>query len=78
MKMREKVIMNAEDLGWDILKEEPEQYKIRFVQQEVRIDVWYSKMTVAVLQRGHAPKYYRFVSDKKLDELLDNPQQIER
>lgn len=76
LKLKQKVIIQAEDLGWDILFEKPEHYQVRFSRNEIRMDVWYSKMTVSVIEKGKEPKYYRFVSEKKLDQLLDNPIQI--
>jgi uncharacterized iron-regulated protein len=75
-KKRQSVLIQAEDLGWDVYREEPEQYKITFVRNEVRLDVWYSRMTVAIMQKGKPAKYHRFVSEKKFDQLLDNPLEV--
>ena len=68
------VKMWAHDLGWDVFWEKPEHKLIRLVRDGVRIDVWLSKKrTVAVSFEKGAPKYFRFITERKMDELLDDP-----
>jgi hypothetical protein len=66
----------ADDTDWDVLQEDDEHQRIRFVRDGVMIDIWYSKMTVGVYpprKSLRTPKYYRRVSERQLDELLNNP-----
>jgi len=61
----------ARDLGWDVFGFDSEQKKLRLTRGETKIDVWLSsKGTVAVMQKGKPATYYRYVVEKKLDELL--------
>lgn len=58
------------DQGWELFAEKEQQKMIRLVRDGVRMDVWYTKMTVAVLPRRGAPTYHRYVTEGKLDTLL--------
>lgn len=62
----------ATDQGWDILFERPEQSQIRFVRNEIRMDVWNGKkgITVAVFNDNGSVKWFKYVTESKFDQLL--------
>lgn len=68
----ESLRIMAGDLGWSVYSYDEAQRKVRLTRNTTRIDIWLTKKsTVAVMKKGQPAKYYRYVVESKLDELLD-------
>lgn len=50
----------------------PENCLLRYIRDGVKIDVWYSKMTVGIYE-GDSQKYIKKVSMEDLVEIFANP-----
>lgn len=59
----------ATDQDWDFLRHYEKNKLLRFVRNEVRLDIWYPKMTVGIFKHGQAI-YKKFVSEKLLDKIF--------
>lgn len=83
--MKEASIQNrikdlAKDFGYELVFEKPANCLIRIQRDGVRIDVWYSKMTVGIQQLNHEGyfakfdwEYLRDVSEETFVDILDKP-----
>lgn len=70
----EKVKCMADDAGWDVLLEKPDQKLTRFVRDNVRVDVWNSKSgTVAILLPHRPSRYFHYVTETKLEQIFNDP-----
>jgi len=58
----------AEQLGYQILFEKPENKLIRFRRNDKKIDVWFSTMTIGIYHEGKEAVYKR---DQTFDNLVD-------
>lgn len=58
------------DEGWEVQFEKPDNRLVRFAKGNIRIDVWYSVMTVGIYEYRKQATYERQVSEERLLELL--------
>jgi hypothetical protein len=67
----------ANKYGWLLLCRQEENYMISFYKEDMRINVWYTKMTVATCLnhpvQGKTQLFRRKVSDKLLHKIFEYP-----
>ena len=66
----EKIKCHASDLGWELFTHDENQKKLRFVRGNTVVDIWYTRMTVAIIKNGRQ-HFHKHVTDGHLDKLLD-------
>lgn len=70
----ESVKCMADDAGWDIVADRPEDYFMRLQKEDWTMDVYYSKKNViGFKKRKGEKKYLYYVTEKTLDKVLANP-----
>lgn len=69
------IINLAKEFSFEVLFRKPENCLIRFHRDNVKIDLWHSKMTVAIYIAEHTrDKYLYEVSKDDLVEIFANPE----
>lgn len=64
----------AEEMGYILQIDNPHNKLLRFKRDHIRVDAWYSKMTIGIMLPHQEMEYLYTVSDDDLVEILANPE----
>lgn len=71
------IINMAKRHGWELIADQPDNVMVSFFKNGARINVWYTKMTVATVVnhplKGRNQLYRKHVSDKMMEQIFINP-----
>lgn len=72
-----EIIKLAKSNDWELLDDQPDNVMVSFYKPEMRINVWYTKMTVATCinhpKQGKTQLFRKNVSMGLLDKIFKNP-----
>ena len=72
-----RILELATKYNWEFLGEQKDNYMLSFYKEGMRINVWYTKMTVATCLRhpkwGKTQLFRKLVSNPLMEEIFKNP-----
>lgn len=66
-----------DNYGWEFFEYQPEAFLLRFTKEEFTINIWLSKMTIAIIYKGKQ-YFYKKISEAKLELILKNPEEYSK
>jgi hypothetical protein len=74
---KSEIIKLAKQHNWEIIADQPDNVMVSFFKNGARINVWYTKMTVATVVnhplKGRNQLYRKHVSNKLMEQIFINP-----
>ncbi len=70
---QEQIESIAKEFGYTLVFRKPENCLLRFERDGLRIDVWWTTLTVGVMEPGKEAWYHRRLSWDNLIEAIANP-----
>ncbi len=74
---KESIIKLALENDWEFIADQPENYMISFYRNGTRINVWYTKMTVATClnhpTKGKTQLFRKHVTQELMKEIFRKP-----
>ncbi len=71
------ILKLAKDNGWEFIADQPENYMVSFYKNGTRINVWYTKMTVATClnhpTKGKTQLFRKHVNQALMNEIFKKP-----
>lgn len=72
-RKKQQIIDLAHEFHFELLFHKPENFLLRFARDGKRVDVWYSRMTIGIMEPHLAARFKYDVTEAELVEIFANP-----